>query len=312
MHREARAANYILASFSIVSLTLLSLPLSGPVQAFKATATYLLNPVVYYGDKGTARVASVPGRLRELVTADMENRQVKEELKKAEWVKAESESLRLENERLRRALGLKAPGARAPLWAHVMERDPLRWYRSLTVDAGAEQGVTLNSPVLGIGDDHLVAVGRVVEVRPRNAVVLLLTDDLSSVAAYLTSPSTVTANGEAPRSYEGLLQGQGTARMRMNYLSPDAEIKEGDLVFTSPTSATFPPDVRLGKVAKVYPLDPFLTFQSVEIQPALEASRLKEVMILKSLPAAAARLAETARAAMGGEAPPDEEEEPKR
>ena len=104
-----------------------------------------------------------------------------------------------------------------------------------------------------------------------------------------------------------LLQGQGRSRLRMNYLSPEAEIKEGDLVLTSPTSATFPPDVRLGKVAKVHALDPFLTFQSVEIQPSLEASMLKEVMILRQQSAAAARLAETARAAMGGDAPEEEE-----
>lgn len=282
MHREARAANYVLASFTIISLTLLSLPLSGPVQSFKACAAYLFNPIAYHGARGVDRFASVPSRLRELITADIDNRVMKEQARQAEWVKAEAESLRGENARLRAALGLKIPGGSAAVWAHVLERDPLHWYRSIMVDAGAEQGVTLNSPVLGQRGDALVAIGRVAEVRAKISVVLLVTDELSSVAAYVTAASSITGNGETPRSFEGLLQGQGGLRLRMNYLSPDAEIKNGDLVYTSPTSATFPADVLLGIVAKIFPLDPFLTFQSVEVRPALEASSLKEVMILSA------------------------------
>ena len=299
LNREVRAANYLLVSFSIISLTLLSLPLSGPVQAFKACATYLLNPVAYYGERGVERFANVPGRLRELIAADVDNGVMKVKVKQAEWVEAEAQSLRAENARLRLALGLKSPSGRAPLWAHVLERDPLHWYRSIMVDAGAEQGVTLNSPVLGHRGDVLVAVGRVIEARPKTSVILLLTDELSYVAAYTASASSVTESGDPPKSFEGLLQGQGSARLRMNYLSPDAEVKKGDLVYTSPTSATFPPDILLGSVAKVFPIDPFLTFQSVEIQAGLDASRLKEVMILKQAPASAARMAETVRAALG-------------
>src|SRR4051794_18385442 len=118
MHREARAANYVLVSFTIVSLTLLSLPLSGPVRAFKACATYIFNPVAYYGDKGFERFASVPTRLRELISADMDNKAMQEKVKQAEWTRAEAESLRAENARLRAALALKPAGRHGAQWAH--------------------------------------------------------------------------------------------------------------------------------------------------------------------------------------------------
>lgn len=309
MHREARISNYILIAFSVVALTVLSLPLSGPVRAFKAGLAYVLDPAAFYGAQGTQRLAGVPGHVGRLLAADVENRLMQEELRKSLWLKAEAEALRLENERLRLALALKSPGRRRPLWARVMERDPLHWYRSLMVDAGEEMGVSLNAPVLGQKGDRLVAIGRVVEVRPKTAVILLLTDELSSVAAYLTSPepfaaaapadaaapgaaeastaavvSPSTAAAQVPavprKSLEGLLQGQGSFRLRMNYLTPDAVLEKGDQVYTSATSATFPPDILVGKVARVYPLDPFLTFQSVEVEPALDASQLTEVMIL--------------------------------
>lgn len=289
MHREARIANYVLASYAIVSLTLLSLPLTGPVQAFKACSIYVLSPVASYSAKATERFANVPIRVRDLLIADIENKRLTEEMKKAEWTAAEAASLKTENERLRQALALKATAARAPLWARVMQRDPLHWYRSIMIDAGELQGVTVNAPVLGRKGSAVVVIGRVVEVRPKNSIVLLVTDDLSSVASFVSAKretavegSTETVRAE-PQNYEGLLQGQGTARMRLNYLAPDAKVATGDQVFTSPTSATFPPDVLIGSVSNVFPLDPFLTFQSVEVQPALDASSLTEVMVLKTL-----------------------------
>lgn len=277
MHREARLANYLLAALSALSLLLLSLPLSAPVKGFKASLVYLVDPAVFYGAKGTQRLADVPGQVRGLLAADIENRLMQEEIKRAAWIKAEADSLRVENQRLRAGLGLKPPAGLEPLWGRVLERDPARWYQSLMVDVGAGEGVEVNAPVLGGRGEGLVAIGRVVEVRARACVVLLLTDELSSVAAYTASAST-----ESPRFYEGLLQGQGTARLRMHYLPAEAALQKGDPVYTSATSATFPPDVLVGQVARVFPQDPFLTYQSVEVAPALDASQLSEVMILRT------------------------------
>lgn len=277
MHRETRVANYVLASLAVISLTLLSLPLSGPVRTFKACLTYVLNPVAYYGDKGFQRFADVPPNIRDLVDADVQNK-VMERRAKAAWISAENDALKIENGRLRAALSLKSPGSRAPLWAHVMQRDPLTWYRSFMVDAGSSDGVMVNAPVLGFKNDKVVVIGRVKETRPNDSVVLLVTDELSAVATYSSSASTETER----QDYEGLLQGQGTSRLRMNYLPTDAKVQAGDLVYTSPTSATFPPDLLVGTVSRVLPLDPFLAFQAVEVQPAIDASSLKEVMILKA------------------------------
>lgn len=270
MHRETRVSNYFLAAFSAISLVLLSLPLAGPVRSFKACLVYLLEPAAYYGAKGAERLASVPPGVARLLAADMENRRLQEEIKKAAWVKAEAEALRAENARLVKSMSLSPRESRDPLWARVMEREPLHWYRSLMVDAGAAQGVPLNAPVLGRRGDTLAAIGRVVEVRPKSSVVLLVTDELSSVAASLSSATV-----------DGLIQGQGGPRLRMNYLQSDAALSVGDLVYTSQTSATFPGDILIGRVSTVNPRDPFLTFQSVEVDPAVDASSLKEVLLLK-------------------------------
>lgn len=273
MQRETRIANFVLGALSALSLLLLSLPLSTPVRSFKAGAGYLLDPLAYHGEAGYRRFAGSPERIRQLLQADIENENLRAELRRGEWLATTVSALSLENERLRGALVLKAPMGRSPAWARVMERDPIHWYRSLVVDAGADRGVSLNDPVLGPRAGRLVAVGRVVDVRPHTSTVLLLTDELSAAAAYLSSGT-----------LEGLVQGQDGPRLRMNYLNAESQLSEGDSVYTSPTSATFPPDVLIGRVARVNPRDPFLTFQSVEVAPAADASSLQELVILRSRP----------------------------
>ena len=273
MQREMRIAHYVAVSLAALSLILLSLPLSSPVRAFKACAAYVFDPLPYEGELGYQRIAQAPERVRALLTADVENRRLQDELRGTLWLKATAQSLVAENERLRADLGLKTPAALHPLWAHVMERDPLRWYSSFSVDAGADRGVTLNDAVLGRSSDTVVAVGRVIDVRPREATVLLLTDERSAVAAYLSSGT-----------LEGLAQGQSqnSGLLLMNYINSEAKIVPGDTVYTSPTSVTFPPDVLVGRVAAVNPRDPFLASQSVEIAPASNAAALQEVMILRA------------------------------
>lgn len=271
MQRETRIAHYVVGTLTALSLVLLSLPLSSPVRSFKACAAYVFDPVAYEGERGVQKVAGAPARVRELLTADIENRRLQDELRRMSWLKADAESLGLENERLRRALGLKSPAGRHPVWAHVTHRDPQRWYASVTIDAGADRALSLNDPVLGRKDDAVVAVGRVIEVRPRSATVMLLTDQRSAAAAYLSSGT-----------YEGLVQGQDGPRLRMNYVNSEAKIVGDDSVFTSPTSVTFPPDVLIGRVAQVNPRDPFLALQSVEVTPALDAASLQEVLVLRA------------------------------
>jgi len=275
MHRETRISNYVLATFSALALVMLSLPLSAPVRAVKATVIYLFNPMVYYGAKGVQRLSDVPPGLARLLRADLENVQLQAQLREALWQNSELEALRTENRRLTEAMRLKPLAGYVPLWANVMERDPLHWYNSIMINAGADQGVALNAPVFGGKDGALVVIGRVTEVRRDCALVLLVTDELSAAAAYLSSAAV-----------EGLVQGQGGPRLLMNYLPAETALTKGDLVYTSPTSATFPGEILLGRVVAINPRDPFLTFQSAEVQPAADAAGLSQVMVLRPATAA--------------------------
>ncbi|HBL15710.1 MAG TPA: hypothetical protein DD417_02815 [Elusimicrobia bacterium] len=269
MNREKRVATYLLLAFSLVSLILLSLPLTGKVQTFRWVVSYVLSPAPFYANRAFDRFSNIPSDAARLISADLELQEARRRLTESELVRAEADSLRLENERLRGALGIQAAGAKVIRWARVMQRDPLTWNRSVMVDAGAEEGVKLNAPVLGVQGSTVAILGRVAELGAHTAKVLLLSDELSAAAAYLPG-----------QGWEGLVQGQGSARLRLNYLPVDAQLTVGSEVCSSPTSATFPANLRIGTISKVFARDPFLAFQSAEVAAAVPPSVVKEVMIL--------------------------------
>ena len=109
MQRETRIAHYVVGVLTALSLILLSLPLSSPVRAFKACASYIFDPISFEGERGSQKLAAAPSRVRELLSADIEHRRLQEQLRQTAGLKTTGDGLSLETERLRRALGLKTP-----------------------------------------------------------------------------------------------------------------------------------------------------------------------------------------------------------
>ncbi|MER3461324.1 MAG: rod shape-determining protein MreC, partial [candidate division GAL15 bacterium] len=85
--------------------------------------------------------------------------------------------------RLRRLVGFRPPPSYATVAARVVTRDPSRWYTTLTVDRGSRDGLSRDDPV--VTADGLV--GRVFEVYPTAARVLLVTDPRSAVGVLVQS-----------------------------------------------------------------------------------------------------------------------------
>ena len=272
MQRERRIANYLFLLYCGASMAFLSLSLSTPVRAFRSLVEYVWSPVPLTGSEAAERMAELPGDVASLLRADSENRALREDLKQLTWLQGELLASRRENERLRTEMGIKPEHGRALRWARIVERDPATWYRSLVIDEGTSDEIDLNAPVLGVENGRIGVIGRVTELGPHWAKVLLLTDELSSIAGYIPG-----------KEWEGLIEGQGKPVLVMDYLPIEAHFAIGDLVNTSPTSETFPADLLVGTVVQVFPEDPFLTSRSVAVAPAVHAERLKEVLVLRTL-----------------------------
>jgi rod shape-determining protein MreC len=170
----------------------------------------------------------------------------------------------LETQRLQRMLALRENIPSTYMAARIVGKDVTNWFKTILVDQGSLAGVRRNLPV--ISPDGLV--GRVIEVTPTSAKVQLVTDPMSA-AGGLIQRTRVT----------GIVSGSLGAGLRVRYLPLMADVVAGDEVVTSGMGGLFPKGIPLGRITAVERRSGAL-FQEAVLQPAVDLSRLEEVLIL--------------------------------
>lgn len=205
-------------------------------------------------------------------------------------VKSDNEHLRAENDRLQREmrvlrsdvqhvreleslLGLRERLATETMTARVIAKDISPSFRvvRLSVDQGEQAGLRAGMPV--VADQGLV--GQVRRVSGRFADVLLTIDPESRV-------DVVVGEGKARGRIEGLGE-RGRYRCRIQFDRPDDQVAVGDEVFTSGLGKKFPASILIGYVSKIGEQE-FGLHQEGEVAPAVDFTRLDEVLILTSGP----------------------------
>lgn len=175
-----------------------------------------------------------------------------------------------EVERLRRLLDYKNDQSnRFELEAaRIIARAPNNWYKSLTVDKGANRGMAVDMPV--ITPDGLV--GKIIEVDRNSAQVLLITDREMAMGAIL----------QPTRENRGIVEGIGDGRLRMINIPYYSQAQEGDPVITSGLSRIYPKGLQIGTIRDVQKEANGLVL-SAFVEPAVNFDRLEEVLIIKSV-----------------------------
>ena len=95
-----------------------------------------------------------------------------------------------ENQRLTQLLDLKRERWPRMLAAHVVNRDPQRWFQEVLLDKGQEEGVRVDNPVIVLAGNREALIGRIVEVGNHSSKVMLIQDSLSAIAATVSGVST--------------------------------------------------------------------------------------------------------------------------
>ena len=172
----------------------------------------------------------------------------------------------LETQRLQRLLAMRDNSQAEFLTARVVGKDATNWFKTILLDCGSMEGVRRNQPVLAPNG----LVGRVVEVTPTSARVQLFTDPVSAVGG-LIQRTRVT----------GIVSGNLGAGARVRYLPLMGDVVVGEEVVTSGMGGVFPKGIPIGRVATVERKSGIL-FQEATLTPAVDLSRLEEVLILKT------------------------------
>jgi rod shape-determining protein MreC len=113
-------------------------------------------------------------------------------------------------------------------------------------------------------------VGRVVKANPSTAVVLLITDPNNAVTGLI----------QRTRD-EGIVEGTVRGLARMKYIPLLSAARVGDTVVTSGLTGGFPKGLVIGSVRSIERVEGDL-FQSADITPEVDVSKLEEVLVIST------------------------------
>lgn len=148
--------------------------------------------------------------------------------------------------------------------ARVIGRDSTNWYRGILLDKGERDGIQQDMGVITLAG----MVGRVVKTTATSSVVLLVTDPNTAVTALI----------QRTRD-EGLVTGTPRGLLRMKYIPLLSTMREGDIVVTSGLVGNFPKGLMIGVVKQIEKTQDDL-FQSAELVPVVDFSKLEEVLVI--------------------------------
>jgi len=183
------------------------------------------------------------------------------------------EEVRSENSRLRNLLAFK--DSYVPhdvIGAKVIANDPRGDFKVLTIDRGERAGLKQNMPVISSSG----LVGRVVDVSPLSAKVLLITDPNNAVDVLVQrsrSRALLVGGGADPRLKRGFLLS------RLEYLSKESDVKEDDALVTSGLDGIYPSGLPVGRLADIS-LEENGVFLNAKVVPFVDFTNLEEVLVL--------------------------------
>lgn len=231
----------------------------------------------------TGRVLSEPvnmvvrfvNSVDDLVNTFEENEALKSKIDQAYEMQVRIADLETENEKLRSQLDLSETLSEfTTVNATVISRNPDQWTETLIINAGENKKLKPNMAVMaGNG-----LVGRVIEVYPTSAKVLLLMSQKSKdgmVSARIQTDDKGASAIGVLSEYD-----PQTKEYLMTQVSPDAKVKKGNMVITSGLGGVIPSTLLIGEVTSTQ-MDDYGLFQIVRIKPAGEMTDIRFVTVIQ-------------------------------
>lgn len=213
----------------------------------------------------------VSGLIDRLVNADtykQQNEELTAQLTEMYKRTMDYESLQQENERLREMLELKKEHDDFVFSdpCDIVARNANDIYGGFTINRGSDDGISLNDPIM----TSVGLVGRVTGIAPNYAKVTTIMSPQVNVGVF-------TMRTKATGVLENDLAGAEKGLCLMNDILKDADIHEGDVIFTSGKSGLFPEGLLVGTVVEVYDDRSGLSKHAL-IKPSEEYSTITSVI----------------------------------
>ncbi|MFH1508969.1 MAG: rod shape-determining protein MreC [bacterium] len=196
-----------------------------------------------------------------------ENKTLIEEVSELKAKVSKLSEVEKENEFLRGQLALVAENDWQLFPGKVIGSDPYNLTEFLIINVGEEDNIKIDMPVIsGSG----ILVGRISEVFPTTAHVLLLTDSTSKIHAILQKSRA-----------SGIVQGEHRIGVKITSIPQDIFVEKGERIVTSGSTGIFPQGILIGEVLEVNTTDNEL-FQEATIKQSVDFKTIEEVSVITS------------------------------
>lgn len=272
MYRDSRRTRVVLALLILTSFTLITIDYRAgdgtALRGLRSAAATVFGPVqravtsvVRPIGNALATLGDLGGLNDEVKDLEAENADLKNQLHQVD-------DLRRENDELRRLNGLTTRGGYKTVRCRVVAvgADNFAW--TATVDCGSRDGIKNDQTV--VNADGLV--GKVIEVAPFTAQVLLAVDPEFTVVGRLAAHGT-----------SGPVTGNGLKPMEMQLLEPTAKVSKGEAIVSQGVQGGIVAGVPIGVVESVSRERSVLT-RTVTVKPFVRFTSLDVVAVVVQPP----------------------------
>jgi len=179
---------------------------------------------------------------------------------------AELEELKKENVFLREALEINLAEDFQLAFATITGKDFFQ--DSISIDKGSSDGLEEGMSVIIAEQKQKILLGKISQVNKNFAKVTLISDKTSSFDVEILG-----------KEAEGLILGEGSQKMRLDFLPRDKIIEEGDVVVSRALGDVYPKGLLVGVVTEAQK-DDLKSFQQAEVSPFFNLRELRNVFII--------------------------------
>ena len=247
---------------------MLNMLLDGGITAPRDLIGTIATPFASFGTWIKNGAEDFIGTFAEYSELQKENEELRKKVTELETALAETYSNEVEIERLKNISNIIETSPDLQFVAADVVSTAVDGFGStFSVNKGSLDGIELNS--VAVSSDGLV--GKVTAIGLNWATVTAITDPSMSVGATIKRSA---ATGVTECDVE--LRAKGLCRL--SYLTAEASVIRGDLVFTSGLGGVFPSGILIGTVTQVETEDNGLT-QNATIEPSADLKGLRRVYI---------------------------------
>jgi rod shape-determining protein MreC len=168
------------------------------------------------------------------------------------------------DERLKKLSSFRSQFPYPSQLAQIYARGASSWFKTVLINKGEGNGIAKD---MAVATSEGV-VGRVIEVSPGTAKVLLIIDPNSAVDVVIQRSRV-----------QGIMEGKVDEVCILKYVQKNEDVQVGDIVVASGLGGVFPKGLLVGTVSQVDRMRPGI-FQYIEVSPSVDLSKLEEVLVL--------------------------------